>query len=277
MAFEQKTYMGSLRNFFLIAAFFFAAPLVQADGLRLGTTTTTEDSGLLAWLIPAYEKKSDDKVRVTLGGTGQVLKFGRNGDVDVILSHSKSDEEKFIADGFGVARFQVMYNDFVIVGPNDDPAKVRGFTDPRDAFRKILRGGHLFVSRGDESGTHRAEQKIWLDAKLQPEGNGYLRAGAGMAEVLRIAHERGAYTLTDRGTFMKHKKSLDLELLVTGEPKIPNQYAVMAVSPKKYPAVNAAAAQRFVDWIVSKEGQAQIAGFRVDGQQLFFPNAQLQK
>jgi tungstate transport system substrate-binding protein len=268
--------MRVIRSLFLVAACLIAT-VTQADALRLGTTTTTEDSGLLAWLIPAYEKKSGDKVRVTLGGTGQVLKFGRNGDVDVILSHSKSDEEKFIADGFGVARFEVMYNDFIIVGPSDDPAKIRGLTDPREAFRKILQGGNAFVSRGDESGTHRAEQKIWLDAKLQPEGNGYMRAGAGMAEVLRIAHERGAYTLTDRGTFMKHKKSLDLELLVTGEPKIPNQYAVMVVNPKKYPTVNAAAAQRFVDWVVSKQGQAHIAGFRIDGQQLFFPNAYVQK
>ena len=232
-------------------------------------------SGLLAWLIPAFEKESGDKVRVTLGGTGQVLKFGRNGDIDVILSHSKSDEEKFIADGFGIARFEVMYNDFIIVGPGGDPAKIRGLTNPQMAFQKILQGRYLFVSRGDESGTHRAEQKIWLDAKLQPEGNWYMRAGAGMAEVLRIAHERGAYAITDRATFLNHKKSLDLQLLVTGEPKIPNQYAVMAVNPKKYPGVNAAGAQRFVDWITSKDGQAHIAGFRVDAQQLFFPNAKL--
>ncbi len=248
-----------------------------ADTLRLGTTTTTEDSGLLAWLIPAYEKKSGDKVRVTLGGTGQVLKFGRNGDVDVILSHSVIDEEKFIADGFGVARFDVMYNDFVIVGPREDPAKIRGLTDPRLAFRKILEGKFPFVSRGDESGTHRAEQKIWSDAILQPQGDWYMRAGAGMAEVLRIAHERGAYGLADRGTFTKHKKALDLDLLVTGEPRISNQYAVMAVNPKKYPTVNFVGAQRFVDWIVSAQGQAHIADFRVDGQRLFFPNATIRK
>ena len=264
-----------IRLFSLVAFFLFAALGAQADEVKLGTTTTTEDSGLLAWLIPAYEKKTGDKVRVTLGGTGQVLKFGRNGDIDVILSHSKSDEEKFIADGFGIARFEVMYNDFIIVGPGGDPAKIRGLTNPRMAFQKILQGRYLFVSRGDESGTHRAEQKIWLDAKLQPEGNWYMRAGAGMAEVLRIAHERGAYAITDRATFLNHKKSLDLQLLVTSEPKIPNQYAVMAVNPKKYPGVNAAGAQRFVDWITSKDGQAHIAGFRVDAQQLFFPNAKL--
>ncbi len=246
---------------------------VFADILRLGTTTTTEDSGLLTWLLPAYEKKSGDTVRVSLGGTGQVLKLGRNGDIDAILSHSKSDEEEFVADGFGIERFEVMYNDFVIVGPRDDPAKIRGETNPQRAFEKILRGRHAFISRADESGTHRAEQKIWNDAKLKPEGNWYLRAGTGMAEVLRIAHERGGYTLTDRGTFMKHKKSLDLALLVTGEPKIPNQYAVMAVNPKRYPDVNAIAAQRFVDWLISVEGQSMIAKFRIDGQQIFFPNA----
>ncbi len=245
---------------------------IFADVLRLGTTTTTEDSGLLAWLIPAYEKKSGDTVRVSLGGTGQVLKLGRNGDVDAILSHSKSDEEKFIAEGFGVARNEVMYNDFVIVGPSDDPAKIRGDTNAHRAFEKILTGRYAFISRADESGTHRAEQKIWNDAKLKPDGNWYLRAGTGMAEVLRIAHERGAYTLADRGTFMKHRKSLDLALLVTGEPKIPNQYAAMAVNPKRYPDVNAAVAKRFIDWLLSIEGQSVIANFRIDGQAIFFPN-----
>ena len=264
--------MYFIRFAFLLISLINAPGGAIADIVRLGTTTTTEDSDLLAWLIPAYEKKSGDTLRVTLGGTGQVLKFGRNGDLDVILSHSKSDEEKFVADGFGVARFEVMYNDFVIVGPSDDPAKIRGMTDPKFAVRKILDGKNLFVSRADESGTHRAEQKIWNDAKLQPQGNWYLRAGTGMAEVLRIAHERGAYTLTDRGTFMKHKKSLDLELLLTGEPKIPNQYSVMAIDPKKYPKTNIAGAQRFVDWVVSPEGQTHIANFRVDGQQIFFPN-----
>ena len=261
-----------LTYFWSVALFSFSGG-VFADVLRLGTTTTTEDSGLLAWLIPAYEKKSGDKVRVSLGGTGQVLKFGRNGDVDVILSHSKIDEEKFVADGFGVARLEVMYNEFIIAGPADDPAKIRGSTNPQLAFRKIFDGGFLFVSRADESGTHRAEQKIWSDAKLQPQGSWYLRAGAGMAEVLRIAHERGAYVVADRGTFMKHKKSLDLDLLLTGEPKIPNQYAAIAVNPKKFPDANNTGAQRFIDWIVSPEGQSHIANFRIDGQRIFFPNA----
>lgn len=269
--------MTLIRFVFFVGSLVIAVGSANADVLRLGTTTTTEDSGLLAWLIPAYEKKSGDTVRVTLGGTGQVLKFGRNGDVDVILSHSKSDEEKFIADGFGVARYEAMYNDFVIVGPSDDPAKIRGLTDAKLAMRKILDGKNLFVSRADESGTHRAEQKIWNDANLRPQGNWYLRAGTGMAEALRIAHERGAYTLTDRGTLMKHKRSLDLELLVTGEPKIPNQYAVMAIDPKKYPTTNISGAQRFVDWIVSPEGQTHIANFRIDGQQIFFPNATIRK
>ena len=245
--------------------------------LRLGTTTTTEDSGLLAWLLPAYEKFSGDKVRASLGGTGQVLKLARNGDVDVVLSHSKIDEEKFVADGFSTQRLEVMYNDFVIVGPNDDPAKIRGLSDPKIAFQKIFSGGMLFVSRADESGTHRAEQKIWRDANLQPQGAWYLRAGAGMAEVLRIAHERGAYTLTDRGTFVKHQHALDLQLLLTGEPRMPNQYAVMAVSSKKYPSVNSAAAQRFCEWILSPNGQQHIEKFRVDGQPIFFPNARGRK
>ena len=269
--------MNFLRTLCLFAAIFVVGHGAMADVLRLGTTTTTEDSGLLAWLIPAFEKESGDKVRVTLGGTGQVLKFGRNGDVDVILSHSKSDEEKFVADGFGVARRNVMYNDFVIVGPTTDPAQIRGLTDPREAFRRISQGRFTFVSRADESGTHRAEQRIWSDAKIQPDGNGYLRAGAGMLEVLRIAHERDGYALTDRATFAKHKKSLVVELLVTGEPKIANQYAVIAVNPQRNPAVNEVAAQRFVAWITSTAGQAHIAGFRIDGQALFFPNADVRQ
>ena len=263
--------MNFLQTLCMLALFVYQG--ATADILRLGTTTTTEDSGLLAWLIPAFENASGDKVRVTLGGTGQVLKFGRNGDVDVILSHSKSDEDKFVADGFGIARREVMYNDFVIVGPAADRAQIRGLTDPHRAFQRILQGQHVFVSRADESGTHRAEQTLWRDAKLQPQGAWYLRAGAGMLEVLRIAHERSAYTLTDRGTFVKHKKSLDLELLLTGEPKIVNQYAVIAVNPQKNPAVNALAAQRFVAWITTHTGQSHIAAFRVDGQALFFPNA----
>jgi tungstate transport system substrate-binding protein len=269
--------MYFIRFAFLLISLINAPSGAIADVLRLGTTTTTEDSGLLAWLIPGYEKNTGDQVRITLGGTGQVLKFGRNGDVDVILSHSKNDEEKFIAEGFGVARYEVMYNDFVIVGPRDDPANIRVFSDPKSAFQKIAAGRFWFVSRGDESGTHRAEQKIWRDAQLQPRGPWYLRAGAGMVEVLRIAHERDAYTLTDRATFVKHKKSLDLELLVSGTPKIPNKYAVMAINPKKYPRTNIAGAQRFIDWIVSPAGQTRIANFRIDGQQIFFPNALVRK
>lgn len=260
-------------RFFLAPLFLIATASAHGDTIKLGTTTTTEDSGLLAWLIPAYEKKSGDKIRVALGSTGQVLKLGRNGDVDVILSHSKDDEEKFLADGYAIARFEVMYNDFIIAGPRDDPAKIRGLTDPQRAFQRISQGRFAFVSRADESGTHRAEQKIWREAKLRPEGNWYLRAGTGMAEVLRIAHERAAYTLVDRATFTKHKQALDLESLVTGEPKIRNQYVVMAMNPKKHPAVNIVGAQRFIAWILSKAGQTRIAEFHVDGQQLFFPNA----
>lgn len=269
--------MKKIFVYFWLAALLAISNGVFADLLRLGTTTTTEDSGLLAWLIPAVEKKTGDQVRITLGGTGQVLKFGRNGDIDVILSHSKSDEEKFVAEGFGTTRLEVMYNDFIIAGPADDPAKIRGLTDPKVAFRKILDGRFLFVSRADESGTHRAEQKIWGDVRLQPEGPWYLRAGTGMVEALRIAHERSAYVLTDRGTFMKHRKSLDLDLLLTGEPKILNQYAVIAVNPKKFPDANNTGAQRFIDWILSAEGQAHIANFRIEGQQIFFPNAASRK
>ena len=254
--------------------FSFSSPIQAEDNLlRLGTTTTTEDSGLLKFLLPAFEKTSGIKIRTSIGGTGQVLKFARNGDVDVVLTHSRADEEKLIEDGFGIARFDVMYNDFVIVGPKDDPARIRGLADAKLAFGKILQAQTTFVSRADESGTHRAEQRLWRETGLEPKGSWYLRAGSGMGEVLRIASERGGYTLTDRGTFVQQRKTLDLELLVSGEPKIPNQYGVIAINPKKHPHVNAAGAGRFVDWIVSPEGQRRIAEYKVDGQQLFFPNA----
>ena len=267
----MNTYFHILSVCFLLA---FAAPIFSAENeLRLGTTTTTEDSGLLKFLLPAFEKNSGIKIRTSIGGTGQVMKFARNGDVDVVLTHSRADEEKLIDDGFGIARYDVMYNDFVIVGPKEDPAKISGLKDAKIALTKILQSQAIFVSRADESGTHRAEQRLWKEAGLTPNGSWYLRAGSGMSEVLRIASERGGYTLTDRGTFAQQRKNIELELLVSGEPKIPNQYGVIAINPKKHPDVNTKAAARFVDWIVSPEGQQRIAEYKVDGQQLFFPNA----
>ncbi|MEO6024826.1 MAG: substrate-binding domain-containing protein [Burkholderiales bacterium] len=236
-------------------------------------TTTTEDSGPLKFLLPAFEKTKGMKLRTTIGGMGQMLKFARNGDVDTVLTHSRSDEEKLIEDGFGIARFDVMYNDFVIVLPKEDPARIRGLTDAKIALGKIMQAQATFVSRADESGTHRAEQRLWREAGFTPQGSWYLRTGSGMGEV--FANERGGYTLTDRGTLVQQRKNLELELLLPGEPKIPNQYGVIAINPKKYPYVNANGAARFVDWIVSLKGQRHIAEYKIDGQQPFFPNAKL--
>lgn len=244
----------------------------QTRELKLATTTTIEDSGLLKWLLPPFETKSGWKVRTLLGGTGQALKYGRNGDVDVILSHSPSDERKFLEEGFGVARYEVMVNDFVLVGPADDPAKVRG-GEAHAGFKRIAQSKSVFVSRGDESGTHRMEQRIWRELGIEPEGRWYLSAGLSMGEVLRIASEKAAYTLTDRGTFAAKHKDLELTLLAEGKPALVNQYAVIPINPRKHAHVQVEGANAFVKWILSSEGQKRIADYRIGTDQVFFPNA----
>lgn len=243
-----------------------------AEILRLGTTTSTEDSGLLKYLLPEFEAKNSLRVHVISTGTGKALKLGENGDVDVLLVHSRPDEEKFVADGFGVNRREVMYNDFIIVGPASDPAKIRGMSDAAEALKKIQSAKALFISRGDQSGTHKMEQRLWQMAGLQSQGEGYLSVGQGMGETLNMASSKQAYTLSDRGTYIAYKQRATLDVLVTGDPRIFNVYGVMAVNPKRYPSVNYNGAQKFIDWITSAEGQQRIASFRAHGEQLFFPS-----
>lgn len=244
-----------------------------ADILRLGTTTSTEDSGLLKYLLPEFEAKYNLRVHVISTGTGKALKLGENGDVDALLVHSRPDEEKFISDGFGVNRRDVMYNDFIIVGPANDPAKVRGMTDAVAALKKILVTKSPFISRGDQSGTHKMEQRLWNMAGVQPVGDYYLSIGQGMGETLNMASSKQAYTLSDRGTYIAYKQRATLDVLVTGDPRIYNAYGVMAVNPKRYASVNFEGAQKFIGWITSADGQQRIASFRAHGEQLFFPNA----
>ncbi|HEV8259323.1 MAG TPA: extracellular solute-binding protein [Burkholderiales bacterium] len=244
-----------------------------APDLRLATTTSTENSGLLNAILPLFEAKYGTKVRVISVGSGKAMKLGENGDVDVVLVHSRADEEKFVAAGFGVNRRDVMYNDFIVVGSKADPASIRG-SDVLKAFRKIAAAGSGFVSRGDDSGTHKMEQSYWRTAGVEPGAMpGYVSAGLGMGEVLMMAAEMQRYTLTDRATYAAYREKTGLEILVSGDPKLFNPYGVIAVNSARHPGVNHAGAMQLIEWLTSSEGQAAIAAFRVDGEQLFFPNA----
>lgn len=241
--------------------------------LTLATTTSTRDSGLLDVLVPMFEKEAGVPVKVVAVGSGQALELGRRGDADVLLTHSPAAEEKFIEEGHGVRRQLVMYNDFVLVGPMLDPAHVKGGGSITSAFTKIATSQSTFVSRGDDSGTHVKETQIWKQADFDPEGAWYIEAGSGMAETLRMASEKDAYTLSDRGTFLAHRERLQLQIVAQGDDSLRNQYAVIVVSPEKHPCSNAATAQRFTDFLLSSKAQRVIAEFGVEtyGEALFTP------
>jgi tungstate transport system substrate-binding protein len=241
--------------------------------IRLSTTTSTDNSGLLKVLLLQYEAKCGCKVQVISVGTGKALKLAENGDVDVTLVHARPAEDAFVAAGHGVNRRDVMYNDFVIVGPGDDPAGIRGMKDAVAAMRKLKLAGVRFVSRGDDSGTHKMELSYWKLAGVEPGGPAYLSAGQGMGEVLTMSASLRAYTLTDRATYAAYRSRTGLEILVEGDPRLYNPYGIIAVNPKKYPGVNYRGAMMLIEWITSAEGQKVIADFKVDGVQLFFPNA----
>ena len=239
--------------------------------LRLATTTSTENSGLLRAILPQFEAASGLKVQVISVGTGKAMKLGENGDVDVVLVHSRPDEDRFVAAGFGVERRDVMYNDFVLVGPRSDPAKVRGMKDVLAAFRRILDAGATFVSRGDDSGTDKMEKSYWGMVGARPDGRQYLSAGQGMGEVLTMAGNQRAYTLTDRATYGAYRTRIGLDILVEGDPRMFNPYGVIAVNPARYRDVNFTGAMQFIEWLTGAEGRRAIAGFRVNGEQLFYP------
>lgn len=243
--------------------------------LILATTTSTEDSGLLEYILPDFEAKYNADVDVIAVGTGQALELGQNGDADVVLVHARAREDAFVADGYGTARYDVMYNDFILVGPAADPAGIRGMTEAAAAFTRIAETGSTFISRGDDSGTHSKEKAIWTAAGITPEGDWYLSAGQGMGEVLTMSEEMGAYTLSDRATYVARQATgLKLEFLVEGDPILFNPYGVIPVNPQKHPNVNAELAQAFADWITSLETQELIASFQVNGQALFTPDSQ---
>lgn len=239
--------------------------------IRMSTTTSTENSGLLKQLLPAFEAKHGIKVQVISVGTGKALELGKNGDVDVVLVHARPSEDKFVAEGHGVNRRDVMYNDFVLVGPREDPLGLHGTRDIIGAFRKLAEGRARFVSRGDNSGTDQMEKSYWKEAGIVPNGAWFVSAGLGMGEVLTMAAEMRAYTLSDRATYGAYRAKTGLDVVVQGDPKMFNPYGIIAVSPKKYPDINYEGAMKLIEWITSPEGKRLIAGFRVSGEQLFYP------
>jgi len=255
------------------------APLGLAadDGFILvQSTTSTQNSGLFAHILPKFTQITGIEVRVVAVGTGQALKNARNGDGDVVLVHSKADEEKFVADGWGLKRHDVMYNDFAIVGPASDPAGIAGLKDADQALKKIAKVEAPFASRGDNSGTHKAELRLWKKTKVDPtkaSGDWYLETGSGMGATLNTAVGKHAYTLTDRGTWLGFANKRDFKVLVEGDSQLFNQYGVTLVNPAKHPRVRTEKGQAFVDWLTGVEGQKAISNFKIDGQQLFTPNA----
>ena len=258
----------------LLAAFAIAiSPAALAQQvIKLSTTTSTENSGLLAYLLPKFEAKTNSKVHVISVGTGKALELAKNGDVDVTLVHARAAEDKFVAEGQGVNRRDVMYNDFIIVGPKSDPAGIKGSRDVLQAMKKIVDSKAKFISRGDNSGTDVMEKAYWKQIGTQPQGSAYVSAGLGMGEVLNMAAELQAYTLTDRATYGAYRAKTGLEIDVEGDKRMFNPYGIIAVNPAKYKDINYKGAMRLIDWITSDEGQKAIAGFKVDGQQLFFPS-----
>jgi tungstate transport system substrate-binding protein len=275
MTIAKRIVLGAALFAFLFLALHHLSVVAEAKFIIVQSTTSTQNSGLFEYILPIFTKKTGIEVRVVAVGTGHALKNAENGDGDVVLVHSKPDEEKFVADGWGVKRYDVMYNDFIIVGPASDPAKIAGLKDAVQAFKQIAKAKVPFVSRADDSGTNKAEIRLWQDAGIDAEassGSWYLESGSGMGATLNTAVGKQAYTLTDRGTWLSFANKDDFKVLVEGDPKLFNQYGVILVNPAKHPNVKVKEGQAFIDWLIGPEGQAAIANYKIDGQQLFFPN-----
>ncbi len=258
-----------------LAALCGSLPLVaqaQASSIVVASTTSTEQSGLFGHILPEFSKASGIDVKVVALGTGQAIDMARRGDADVLFVHDRPAEDKFVADGFAARRYDVMYNDFVLVGPKADPAQARG-KDIVAALQKVAAGNMPFVSRGDRSGTHAAELRYWKLTGSEAKGLGYRECGCGMGPALNMAAANGSYLLADRGTWLSFKNKADLAVLVEGDQRLFNQYGVMLVSAARHPHVRTAEGQKFVDWVLSPAGQASIARYQINGEQLFFPNA----
>jgi tungstate transport system substrate-binding protein len=247
----------------------------QEKSIIVSSTTSTEQSGLFGYILPIFKMESGIDVKVVAVGTGQALDIGRRGDADVVFVHDKPAEEQFVQDGYATKRYEVMYNDFILIGPKSDPAKVGGGKDIQAAFQKIAAAQAPFVSRGDKSGTHAAELRYWKGAGIavSPSQSWYKETGSGMGPALNTASAMNGYILADRGTWLSFKNRGDLTILVQGDPKLFNQYGVMLVNPAKFSHTKKAEGQAFIDWLVSKNGQDVIASYQIGGEQLFFPNA----
>ena len=272
--FNRRTLIAALA----LGAGLLAAPVAgaQEKSIVVSSTTSTQDSGLFGHILPLFKKKTGIEVKVVSQGTGQALDTGRRGDADVVFVHAKAQEDKFVAYGFGVKRFPVMYNDFVLIGPKSDPAGIKGSKDIAAALTKIKDKGASFISRGDKSGTHSAELNLWKAAGIDIEkekGAWYKSIGQGMGAALNTASAGNAYVLADRGTWISFKNRGDLVIAVEGDKRLFNQYGVMLVNPAKHPNVKKEFGQQFVDWLVSAEGQKAIADYKINGEQLFYPNA----
>jgi tungstate transport system substrate-binding protein len=260
-----------------IAAAFATPSLAQDKSIVVSSTTSTQDSGLFSHILPIFKAKTGIDVKVLSQGTGQALDTGRRGDADVVFVHAKPQEEKFVADGFGVKRYPVMYNDFVLIGPKSDPAGIKGAKDVAAALKTIKEKASPFISRGDKSGTHSAELALWKIAGVgvagADKGPWYKEIGQGMGAALNTASASNAYVLADRGTWLSFKNRGDLEIVVEGDKRLFNQYGVILVSPEKYPTVKKELGQQFIDWLVSAEGQKAITDYKINGEQLFYTNA----
>jgi tungstate transport system substrate-binding protein len=271
MALNRRLVVGAIALLSLAPAAF-----AQDKSIVVASTTSTEQSGLFGHILPLFARKTGIQVKVVALGTGQALDVGRRGDADVVFVHDRPAEDKFVAEGAGVDRRDVMYNDFVVVGPKQDPAKVAGGKDVAAAFKRIAEAKAPFVSRGDRSGTHMAELRYWKEAGVDPEGGKgawYRETGSGMGPALNTASAMNAYLLADRGTWLSFKNPGDLAVVVEGDPKLFNPYGVILVNPAKHAHVKKAEGLAFMDWLVSAEGQAAIAAYQINGKQLFFPDA----
>ncbi len=267
-------YLRSLILSLTAAAALLAGTAVAEETLVVASTTSTEQSGLFGWILPKFEAATGIKVRVVAVGTGQALDIGRRGDADALLVHDRVAEDKFVAEGYGSYRKDVMYNDFVFIGPKADPARIKGAGNAAEALKAIGASGQSFVSRGDKSGTHAAELRLWKQAGIDPRTlAGYKETGSGMGPTLNMAAGMNGYTLSDRATWGAFKNRQDLDLLLAGDPILFNPYGVIPVNPVKHPHVKKEAAERFAQWLTSPAGQEAIAAFRADGTQVFFPNA----
>ena len=261
---------GFLATLLLLLSFVAGAQGAEL-AIKLATTTSTQNSGLLERLLPPFEKATGIEVKVIAVGTGKALRMGRDGDADVLMVHAKAAEEAFVAAGHGIDRVQFMYNDFVLVGPRDDPAGLAKAASLDDALRRIIASGTRFVSRGDDSGTDKKERSLWQRLGDRPADERYLAAGQGMGKVLQMASELGAYTLTDRGTWLSQKGHLQLALLFSGDRQLNNPYGIIAVNPAKYPDIRYREARQLIDWVCSAEAQRLIGDYKVNGEALFVP------